>query len=60
MSLICDLRFFRKKRTFIKNPCYHYLYGEGHDIFSSIPGLPPVTQKRHHDLLVLYDIFICT
>jgi hypothetical protein len=24
----------------IKNSLDHYLYGEGHDIFSSIPGLP--------------------
>ena len=23
----------------LKNPSYHYLYGEGHDIFSSIPRL---------------------
>jgi hypothetical protein len=24
----------------IKIPFHHYFYGEGHDIFSSIPGLP--------------------
>jgi electron transport complex protein RnfA len=44
----------------INNPIYHYLCGEGHDIFSSIPGLPTVTQKRLHDLLELLNIFTST
>ncbi len=32
----------------------------GHEIFSSIPGLPTVTQKRHHDLPAFSDMFIRT
>jgi hypothetical protein len=42
----------------MKKLSHHYLKGKGHDIFSSIPRLPPVTQKRFIPLFY-YRVRLC-